>query len=73
MSKKDFIALADQIKGYNTLALFGHKLQPFTQEQIETLATFCQYQNSNFMRDRWLNYIAGECGKNGGAVKKSAA
>ena len=29
-------------------------------------ADFCQRQNGNFKRDRWLSYIAGDCGPNGG-------
>ena len=52
MSKKHFIALADAIK--NSTALIT-----LTQVQIEALADFCQAQNSNFNRDRWLGYIAG--------------
>ena len=71
MSKKDFIALADAIKEHNDSGSFGRT--KFTQSQIDTLAEFCRSQNANFMRDRWLDYIAGECGKNGGAVKKAAA
>jgi len=61
MSKKHFIALADAIK--NSTALIT-----LTQVQIEALADFCQAQNSNFNRDRWLGYIAGTNGKNGGKL-----
>lgn len=39
---------------------------------ITCLADFCQSQNPRFMRDRWLGYIAGTCGKNGGSVRKVA-
>jgi hypothetical protein len=35
----------------------------------DALADFCKAQNPNFNRDRWLDYIAGKCGKNGGKVK----
>ena len=59
MSKKHFIALADAIK--NSTALIT-----LTQVQIGALADFCQAQNSNFNRERWLGYIAGTNGKNGG-------
>jgi len=59
MSKKHFIALADAIKN-------GTALITLTQVQIEALADFCQSQNSNFNRERWLGYIAGTNGKNGG-------
>lgn len=67
MSKKHFIALADTIRIFNRFAD-----QPFTDEQIRTLADFCQEQNGQFNRDRWLDYIAGKCGKNGGAIKLAA-
>jgi len=60
MSKKHFIALADAIR----LAAV-----PFLDAQIEELADFCQSQNNQFNRERWLDYIAGKCGPNGGKVK----
>src|SRR4030095_3780991 len=74
MTKKNFIALADAIREHdapswlNKDALERAKtsLTPFTHEQLETLAQFCQSQNSNFNRTRWLDYIAGKCGPNGG-------
>ena len=59
MSKKRFIALADAVKN-------GTALTTLTQVQIEALADFYQAQNPNFNRDRWLGYIAGANGKNGG-------
>jgi len=75
MSKKDFIALADLIREHNRVASTPSYIEAgiaapiFTESQIDTLAVFCKQQNPNFMRDRWLDYIAGNCGKNGGAVK----
>ena len=57
------IALADWVrehKGYSN---------GFNQATIDSLANFCQSQNGNFKRDRWIAYINGECGKNGGKVK----
>lgn len=73
MSKKDFIALADEIMEHNRVALNRHDMSGFTSDQIQSLADFCQSQNSNFMRDRWLGYISGECGSNGGTIRKPAA
>jgi hypothetical protein len=67
MSKKDFILLADYIKARNQYASEEEK---FTESQIRTLADFCRDQNSMFNRERWLDYIAGKCGPNGGEVKK---
>ncbi len=65
MSKKHFIALADMIREYNRC----NSDKPFTAEQVGALASFCASQNYDFKRDRWMDYIAGACGKNGGAVK----
>ena len=71
MSKKDFIALADSIRAHNNDAKTFGTATAFTDGQINMLANFCKSQNSAFMRDRWLGYIAGENGKNGGTVKVS--
>lgn len=63
MTKKDFIALAEYLrdtKGY---------CEAFTAAQLEHLANFCHAQNCNFKRERWLSYIARECGPNGGAIR----
>lgn len=69
MSKKDFIALADAIRDQIAveLAYPGAVQRPFTYGQIQVLADFCQRQNPAFNRSRWLGYIAGTNGKNGGA------
>jgi hypothetical protein len=65
MTKKHFIALADAIRDCNYPPP-GFTRQPFTAEQLEYLADFCERQNRDFSRERWLAYIAGECGPNGG-------
>lgn len=73
MSKKDFIALADAIRETNSIVdQHNMPINHFTPYAIDTLSAFCAAQNSNFKRDRWLAYIAGECGSNGGAIKKEA-
>ena len=66
MTKKDFIALADMIRHAKHLKETADQFTPF---QIGLIADFCASQNPNFKRDRWLDYIAGKCGKNGGAIK----
>ena len=65
MTKKHFIALADMIR----MAKNGTTEERFTPSQILMLARFCQMQNVNFDRGRWLDYIDGKCGPNGGEVK----
>lgn len=70
MSKKDFIALADTIREFNELHHNGSATaNHFDAQQIALLASFCRSQNSQFKRDRWLDYIAGKCGPNGGTIK----
>lgn len=71
MTKKHFIALADAIRYYNTTAENDNKTtaRPFTEPQLWMLASFCAEQNERFNRSRWLGYVAGTNGKNGGKVK----
>lgn len=73
MTKKHFIALADAIKDYNenSFPAGTNTVSPlqFTYTQLICLADFCAAQNPNFNRERWLGYIAGENGKNGGKLK----
>ena len=66
MTKKNFIALADSTRTFfETNA--GAEMDVNTRNVlINHLADFCQSQNSNFNRERWLGYIAGTNGKNGG-------
>ena len=62
MTKQHFIALADWIRSWN----HQHQPHPFTIDQVVSLANFCESQNSAFDRYKWLNYIAGTHGPNGG-------
>jgi hypothetical protein len=63
MSKKHFIALADQIKDQQKYGGWQ-----FTEAQLDFFANYCQSQNHRFNRERWLDYVAGKCGPNGGKV-----
>jgi len=63
MSKKHFIALAKYLMDTEPYC------EPFTKKQIEHLANFCHAQNHRFKRDRWIEFIKGNCGPNGGTVK----
>ena len=65
MTKKHFIRLAEYLRdteGY---------CEPFTERQLYYLARFCSEMNVRFDRSRWLGYIAGTCGPNGGSIKAS--
>ena len=69
MTKKHFIELADQIRHENATRL-GAGLPPmFDVAAINSLAHFCHTQNPHFKQGRWIAYINGACGPNGGAVK----
>ena len=77
MTKKHFIALADTIREFNSTAFWGtdengvHGKQniPIQGDTLNVLADFCQAQNPRFNRERWLGYVQGENGKNGGAIR----
>ena len=66
MTKKQFIELADTIKKHNALCYDAEA--KFANIHIHELAKFCASQNPNFDRNRWLDYIAGKCGSNGGKI-----
>lgn len=68
MTKKHFIALADAIRNHERRGELK-----FSAAQLEMLAAFCREQNSRFDRQRWLDYIAGECGPSGGTVRSQVA
>lgn len=63
MTKKHFIRLAEYLRDT------ANYCEPFTEKQLQHLADFCHEQNHNFDRSRWLGYIAGENGPNGGTIK----
>jgi hypothetical protein len=67
MSKQDFIALANVVRLHNSGNPFDRF--EFTADQVSTLANFCEGQNPNFNRERWLGYIAGTNGPSGGSIK----
>ncbi len=76
MTKQHFIALADVLKEHTENANYrsdGELAQAAAEDTLQrltlSLANFCQAQNPQFNRTRWLAYIKGECGPNGGSVK----
>jgi len=64
MSKKDFIALGSAVRNAPV---------PFLDAQVKTLADFCASQNPRFNRERWLEFVAGKCGPNGGEIKNAGS
>jgi len=70
MTKKHFIELADAIRFHNENASGSiESVSKFDSVQLEALADFCKSANPAFNRQRWLEYIAGNCGPSGGKVK----
>jgi hypothetical protein len=75
MTKKHFIALADVVRSTEPLKLNQKDSRASAEHRQweivrDALADFCMSQNGRFNRSRWLAYIAGECGPNGGDIKK---
>jgi hypothetical protein len=69
MTKKHFIELADNIIEANRLRANAGLPPMFDGAAIESLADYCWQQNRRFNRSRWIGYIEGTNGPNGGAVK----
>lgn len=65
MSKKHFIALAETVKFMQTHSDPQGKFV-YVHDLIDDLARFCKSQNGQFNRERWIGYIKGENGPNGG-------
>jgi hypothetical protein len=81
MTKQHFIALADKLRaskppsealGRETPEVQMYRLGKtcMWNKMRDELADFCASQNPRFDRSRWLGYIAGENGPNGGKVTK---
>ena len=69
MTKKHFIALADAIGYARGHAMAGENPEAElagVMAAAEYIANACKEANPNFNRERWLGYIAGTNGKNGG-------
>lgn len=77
MTKKHFIKIADMIKAQRPCSLALSEICNAEaraalvqwEQMRDALADFCQAQNPNFDRQRWIDYIAGKCGPSGGKAK----
>jgi len=58
MTKKHFIELADRLRGLDV-----------PEPVMDALLDFCRSVNPAFKRARFLDYLAGRSGPNGGLVK----
>ena len=64
MTKQHFIALADWIRSARRAGLTD-----YTDDVVGSIALFLTTQNPRFNRERWLDYVNGKCGPNGGRRK----
>lgn len=80
MTKQNFIALADTIRQAKPISTLPG-MSPFGEGydagrasmwgyMCEVMADYCAAQSTQFNRDRWLGYIDGTNGPNGGAMDK---
>ena len=60
MTRKHFIYLADCIRADR---------EHFDNVALDALSGFCATFNPQFNRDRWLDYINGQCTAHGGKIK----
>lgn len=80
MSKQDFIALADALREMRPELLLpsdgllnystSHSAVHQWEQDCQAIAAVCKRANYAFKSDRWFAYLNGECGPNGGALKK---
>jgi hypothetical protein len=76
MSKKHFIALADQMRDVLTTrngecSIRNGRVMVPADDVIGALCAFMRGQNGAFNESRWRAYLAGECGPSGGRIKKA--
>lgn len=81
MTKKHFIELAQVLKRQQPVEQCHEGRGPqhgkhcyltcqnSWKHMVTAMADFCQSQNPRFNRERWLAYINGSCGPNGGKRK----
>src|SRR5271166_5021243 len=68
MSKRDFVALADALRAEKPGDNWNPNKRVQWELDVEAIADVCAASNPRFKRDRWMSYIAGECGPNGGRL-----
>ena len=70
MSKKHFIALADGLRANRPEQAGEARCQ--WDNDVAAIANRLVASCPRFNRQRWLSYVAGECGPNGGTVRVNA-
>jgi hypothetical protein len=73
VSKKHFIALADALKAEKPQPGWSPNKMVQWDLDVRAVARVCAASNPRFNELRWMQYINGLCGPNGGTVKKQTA
>jgi putative protein kinase ArgK-like GTPase of G3E family len=68
MSKRHFIALADALRAEKPQPNWNPNKLAQWELDVKAVANVCAASNSAFKRDRWMDYVNGLCGPNGGAL-----
>jgi len=71
MSKQDFIALADSLRAEKPGQNWSPNKHVQWELDVKAIANVCAASNPRFKRDRWMAYVNGECGPNGGELRRS--
>ena len=71
MTKQDFIALADALRVERPGINWDINKAVQWELDCKAVADVCQQSNSRFNRSRWYGYIKGECGPNGGEIRRA--
>ena len=67
MTKKTFIQLADTLRATRPRGTLFTPIQLEQWEaQVKATADMCEQANPQFKRQRWLDYVYGRAGVNGG-------
>jgi hypothetical protein len=72
MSKQDFIALADGLRAEKPGENWNPNKRVQWELDVKAVADVCAASNPRFKRDRWMSYVNGECGPNGGTLPKAS-
>jgi len=68
MTSKSMIRLADAIKAHNKLG----PAETFRSTHLYALCNWMTKENPKFNVDRWIGYLRGKCGPQGGKRKSPA-
>jgi len=71
MSKRDFVKLADALRAERPGDNWNPNKRVQWELDIKAIANVCAESNPRFKRERWMSYVNGECGPNGGELRRS--